>query len=118
MSLNSEVKQYQEKLRKFAKERKWEQFHSPKNVACALSVEASELLEIFQWLTEDQSHKLNEKQLSEVRDEISDVFLYLVKLADILDINLSKSLDQKMVKNEKKYPAGLVQGSPKKYTEY
>jgi NTP pyrophosphatase (non-canonical NTP hydrolase) len=118
LSLNNEVKSYQTKLKDFAKEREWEQFHSPKNIACALSVEASELLEIFQWLSDDQSRKLTEKQLGEVRDEVSDVFLYLIKLADMLDINLSESLDNKMIKNEKKYPAEIVKGSSRKYTEY
>ena len=118
MSLNSEVKNYQDKLKTFAEDREWEQFHSPKNIACALSVEASELLEIFQWLSSEQSQKLNEKQIGEVRDEISDVFLYLIKLADTLDINLSESLDQKMIKNEAKYPAEIVKGSSRKYTEY
>jgi NTP pyrophosphatase (non-canonical NTP hydrolase) len=118
LSLNNEVKSYQSKLKEFAKERDWDQFHSPKNIACALSVEASELLEIFQWLSDDQSRKLSEKQLDEVRDEVSDVFLYLVKLADMLDLNLSESLDNKMIKNEKKYPADMVKGSSRKYTEY
>ena len=118
MSLNSEVKNYQDKLKTFAEDREWEQFHSPKNIACALSVEASELLEIFQWLSSEQSQKLNEKQIGEDRDEISDVFLYLIKLADTLDINLSESLDQKMIKNEAKYPAEIVKGSSRKYTEY
>lgn len=118
MSLNIEVSHYQDRLRKFAREREWEQFHSPKNIACALSVEASELLEIFQWLTDDQSRKLSEKQMQHTRDEISDVFLYLIRLADMLDINLSESLDKKIIKNEKKYPTEVVKGSSKKYTDY
>ena len=75
-------------LRKFAEERDWDQYHSPKNLASALSVEAAELLERFQWLTEDQSRKLPPEELQKVREEMADVLNYLVRLADKLDVNL------------------------------
>ena len=84
----------------------------------ALSVEVSELLEHFQWLTEDESRNLDEKSLSEVADEIADVQNYLVRLADKLGIDILEAAAVKFVKNEKKYPADLVRGSSKKYTEY
>lgn len=106
------------KLRKFAGDRDWDQFHSPKNIAMALSVEVSELLEHFQWLTEDESKNLDAAALSEVADEIADVQNYLVRLADKLGIDILDAAATKFVKNEAKYPADLVRGSSKKYSEY
>jgi dCTP diphosphatase len=105
-------------LRQFAKDRDWDQFHSPKNLSMALSVEVSELLENFQWLTEEQSYTLDQQQRAAVVDEIADVQMYLARLADKLDINIGEAIEQKIVKNEAKYPAELVKGSSKKYTEY
>jgi dCTP diphosphatase len=105
-------------LRQFAAERDWDQFHSPKNLAIALSVEASELLEHFQWLTEAQSIALPPDKLEEVRDEMADVLLYLVRLADKLDVDLVDAAEKKMAKNAQKYPAAKVRGSMKKYTDY
>jgi len=105
-------------LRKFAAERDWDQFHSPKNLAIALSVEASELLEHFQWLTEAQSGALAPDKREEVRDEMADVLLYLVRLADKLDVDLVDAAEKKIAKNAKKYPAAQVRGSMKKYSEY
>jgi len=105
-------------LRKFAAERDWDQFHSPKNLAIALSVEASELLEHFQWLTEAQSSALAPGKRDEVRDELADVLLYLVRLADKLDVDLVDAAQKKIAKNAQKYPASQVRGSMKKYSEY
>ena len=105
-------------LRKFAAERDWEQFHSPKNLATALSVEASELLEHFQWLTEAASAGLPPEKRALVRDEMADVLLYLVRLADKLDVDLVEAARNKIAKNAPKYPAAQVRGSMKKYTEY
>jgi len=107
-----------DKLRAFVAERDWDQFHSPKNLASALSVEAAELLEHFQWLTEEQSRNLPPEKLAEVRDEMADVFVYLVRLADKLDVDLLAAAAVKMEKNALKYPAGKVRGSMKKYSEY
>jgi dCTP diphosphatase len=84
----------------------------------ALSVEVSELLENFQWLTEEQSYTLDQQQRAAVVDEIADVQMYLARLADKLDINIGEAIEQKINKNEAKYPAELVKGSSKKYTEY
>ena len=92
-------------LRKFAAERGWEQFHSPKNLAMALSVEAAELTEHFPWLTEAQSLALSEEQREAVALEMADVLIYLVRMADRLDINLLAAARRKVVLNAKKYPA-------------
>ena len=106
------------KLKKFADDRDWDQFHSPKNLSMALSVEASELVECFQWLTEEQSQNLSPEQLSAVIDEIADVQVYLLRLATKLDVNILDAVEQKMVKNVAKYPADKVRGSAKKYDQY
>ena len=105
-------------LRNFAKERDWEQFHSPKNLVMALSVEVSELMEHFQWLTEQQSASLQSETLQQVGEEIADVLLYLIRLSDQLNINLPETIKNKMAKNEQRYPPEKVKGSSKKYTEY
>ncbi|MHB1123551.1 MAG: nucleotide pyrophosphohydrolase [Ramlibacter sp.] len=104
-------------LRAFAAEREWAQFHSPKNLACALSVEAAELLEHFQWLTEEQSRQLTPEQLAAVGQEAADVLLYLLQLADQLGIDLAEAAREKIEVNARKYPASLVRGSSRKYTE-
>lgn len=109
--------QLRDALREFAAERDWDQFHSPKNLASALSVEASELLEIFQWLTEEQSRNLTPEQLAHAREELADVLNYLVRLADKLDVNLMDAAREKIAKNALKYPADKAPGSMKKYSE-
>ena len=113
-----DLNQLQAYLRQFAKDRDWDQFHSPKNLSMALSVEVSELLENFQWLTEEQSYTLDDQQRAAVVDEIADVQMYLARLADKLDINIGEAIEQKINKNEAKYPAELVKGSSKKYNQY
>lgn len=113
-----DLDQLQAYLRQFAKDREWDQFHSPKNLSMALSVEVSELLENFQWLTEEQSYNLDEQQRAAVIDEIADVQMYLARLADKLNINIGDAIEQKAIKNEAKYPVYKVKGSSKKYTEY
>ncbi len=107
-----------DKLRQFAAERDWDQFHTPKNLAAALSVEAAELLEHFQWLTGEQSTRLPADQRAAVRDEMADVLLYLIRLADKLEVDLLEAAAQKIAKNAIKYPAGQVRGSMKKYSDY
>jgi len=106
------------KLREFAKERDWDQFHSPKNLSMALSVEVAEVVEHFQWLTEEQSKNLTPYKLEEVKEEIGDVFIYLVRLADKLGIDLFEAADEKIEKNKLKYPAETVRGKSLKYSEY
>lgn len=108
----------QQKIREFATRRDWNQYHSPKNLAAALSVEASELLEHFQWLSAEESQSLEGEKLVEVSHEMADVFYYLLRMSDVLGVDLEKALAAKMVINEEKYPAELVRGSAKKYTEY
>ena len=104
-------------LRDFAAARDWGQFHSPKNLAMALSVEAAELLELFQWLTEAQSRALTPEDHAKVSDEIADVLLYLIRLGDQLGIDPVAAAQRKMVANERKYPADKARGNSKKYTE-
>ena len=104
-------------LRAFAAERAWEQFHTPKNLACALSVEAAELLEHFQWLTEAQSQALTVGKKAEVAAEAADVFLYLLQLCDKLGIDLIAAAHAKMQVNAEKYPAALARGTAAKYTD-
>jgi len=104
-------------LRAFAAERAWEQFHTPKNLACALSVEAAELLEHFQWLTEAQSQALPDDKKAEVAAEAADVFLYLLQLCDKLGIDLIAAAHTKMQVNAEKYPAALARGTAAKYTD-
>ena len=107
-----------ERLRKFAAERDWDQFHSPKNLTMALIVEAAELVEHFQWMKEDESASLPPDKLAEVEQELADIQIYLIRLADKLDVDLMKAVARKIDLNEKKYPAEKARGSSKKYTEY
>src|SRR5215207_8731191 len=105
-------------IREFIAEREWEQFHSPKNLAMALSVEAAEIVEHFQWLTEEQSQNLSQEKLAEIREEIGDVMIYLTELADKLGIDPVEAAKAKVEINGKKYPAALVRGKASKYTDY
>ena len=107
-----------DRLRRFAAERDWDQFHSPKNLAMALIVEAAELVEHFQWLSQAESGSLPEAKLAEVEAELADIFIYVVRLADKLDVDLLAAVEAKIRHNERKYPADRVRGSAKKYTEY
>jgi dCTP diphosphatase len=104
-------------MRAFAAERDWEQFHTPKNLASALAVEAAELMEPFQWLTPEQSAQLDAPTKARVADEIADVLLYLVRLADRLDIDIAAAARAKLAKNAEKYPVDRSRGSARKYTE-
>lgn len=106
-----------DELRRFATDRDWDQFHSPKNLASALSVEAAELLEPFQWLTEEQSRQLTAEQSAAVREEMADVLLYLIRLADKLQVDLAEAAREKIVRNSARYPVEKARGSSKKYTD-
>ena len=106
-----------DELRRFAADRDWDQFHSPKNLASALAVEAAELLEPFQWLTEEQSRQLTAETSLAVREEMADVLLYLIRLADKLDIDLVAAANDKIIQNSAKYPVEKSRGSSKKYTD-
>jgi len=102
-------------LRNFAQERDWDQFHSPKNLAMALTVEAAELQEKFQWLTEDESRRLAGEPLEAVKDELADVFLYTLRMAQVLGVDLLAAAEAKMVKNVRKYPVEKARGNATKY---
>jgi len=115
--MNSEIEQLKAALRTFAADREWEQFHSPKNLATALSVEAAELLEHFQWLTEEQSRSLSEETRQAVSQEAADVLLYLLQLCDKLGIDALDAARKKLELNAKKYPVERARGTSKKYSE-
>lgn len=103
-----------DKLRDFARERDWEQFHTPKNLAMAMIVEAAELVEHFQWLTAEQSNTLEANRLEQVRQEIGDVLIYLTRIADMLGVDPVAAAHDKMVINAAKYPVELARGSAAK----
>jgi len=104
-------------LRAFAAERDWDQFHSPRNLAAALAVEAAELLEPFQWLTDEQSRELSPESRAAVEQEMADVLLYLVRLADKLEVDLEQAARAKIALNAQKYPVEKARGSNRKYDE-
>ncbi len=102
--------------RRFAEARDWPQFHTPKNLAMALSVEAAELLECFQWLTPEQSAQITGRERHAVEEEVADVLLYLLRLSDVLGIDLLQAAQRKMAVNARKYPVALARGSARKYS--
>lgn len=106
-----------QRLREFADARDWDQFHSPKNLAMALSVEVAEIVEHFQWLSEEQSKNLPLHKLEEVEAELADTLNYLIRLADKLDIDLFAAAQRKIEVNEQKYPVEKSRGNATKYTE-
>ena len=111
------IKKIQKQLSDFADERDWNQFHNPKNLSMALSVEASELVEIFQWLTPEQAEAIMSTDEGEhVKEEIADVMIYLIRLADKLNVDLEDAVDDKIVKNGEKYPIDTSKGSTTKRT--
>ncbi|HXH76629.1 MAG TPA: nucleotide pyrophosphohydrolase [Bacteriovoracaceae bacterium] len=116
---NIDLKELNKDIQKFVEERDWDQFHSIKNLACALSVESSELLEIFQWLKDSESNEIhkNPALLSKVEDEVADIFVYLMRILSKTEIDLEKAVRQKLLKNELKYPVALSRGISKKYNE-
>lgn len=105
-------------LRAFVAERDWDQFHTPKNLAAALSVEAAELLEPFQWLKTGELPELDKCKQEAIRHELADVLIYLVRLADKLDVDLMDAASEKLLHNRAKYPANKVRGDSRKYSEY
>ena len=107
-----------ERLRAFVAERDWDRFHSPKNLSMALAVEAAELVELFQWLTEDESRALDAARRRRAAEELADILVYLVRIADRLDIDLLQAAGEKLGQNALKYPAERVRGQARKYEEY
>lgn len=104
-------------LRNFAAAREWERFHSPKNLAVALSVEAGELLEHFQWISDEESSAIAPNTIERIEEEVADVLLYLIRLADVLNIDLVEAAEHKLAVNETRYPVEKSRGTSKKYTE-
>lgn len=111
------LRELRDALRTFAAERDWDQFHSPRNLATALAVEAAELLEPFQWLDEAQARDLAPSIRAAVEEEMADVLLYLVRLADKLDVDLAGAAHSKILRNAEKYPVERARGSSRKYDE-
>ncbi len=111
------IEDVQLKVKRFVEEREWQPYQSPKNIVMALSGEVGELIEHFQWLTQEESNSLTDELKAEVRDEMADVFIYLTRLADILDIDLICAAEQKIQKNARKYPVEKARGNQTKYTK-
>ena len=113
------ISDIKKRLAQFASARNWDQFHSPKNLSMALAAEAAELLEIFQWLTDEQARDIvhDEKEMAQIRQEIADVMIYLIRLADKLDVNIEHAVLDKIALNEKKYPIALAKDNAVKYNK-
>jgi len=113
-----DIKKLQSELARFATERDWEQFHSPKNLAMALTAEAGELLEVFQWLTEAESEALrpDDKGWRLARDEIADLQIFLLRLADRLGVDIERAVTEKIARNAERYPVSEVRGDPTKFS--
>ena len=113
-----DLKTIQEKLRKFSQDRDWDQFHSPKNLAMAMSVEVAELLEIFQWSNDGGMEKIEDKETrKQIEEEIADIFNYLVKFVDLMDLDLEELSLEKIKKNDMKYPVDKFKGKSDKYNK-
>ena len=113
-----DLKTIKEKLRKFSQERDWDQYHSPKNLAMAMSVEVSELLEIFQWSNDGGMEKIEDKETKkQIEEEIADIFNYLVKFVDLMDLDLEELSVEKIKKNDMKYPVDKFKGKSDKYNK-
>jgi dCTP diphosphatase len=112
------LEQLRKRLAEFAAARDWDQFHSPKNLSMALIAEAAELVEHFQWLTEEQSHNLDDTKLQEVAMELADILIYTIRVADKLGIDLASTAHEKIDLNEKRYPADKVRGDARRASEY
>ena len=106
------------RLARFAAERDWEQFHSPKNLSMALIAECAELVEHFQWITEAESRSLAPERLEEVRLELADILIFLVRCADRLGVDLIAAANDKIAINDARYPADRVRGSARRAAEY
>jgi dCTP diphosphatase len=117
-SMSNDLTTIRNTVRTFVSERDWDQFHTPKNLSSALCVEAAELLEHFQWLHTGKADELGPDKLKDVSHEMADVLVYLVRLADKLNVDLGAAVEEKMVLNRLKYPADKVRGDMRKYDQY
>jgi dCTP diphosphatase len=116
--MTDSVAELQAKINAFVEERDWAQFHSPKNLAMAMIVEAAELVEHFQWNTEAESRELTSERREQVGHELADTFVYLLRIAQVLNIDLIDEANKKIALNALKYPVEKAKGSNAKYTEY
>ena len=107
-----------QKMALFVRERDWEQFHTPKNISMSIAIEAAELMEHFQWLTVEQSKDLDAAALADIGEELADIVIYSLSMANFLKLDLAQTVLAKMEKNIRKYPADKVQGKSHKYTYY
>ncbi len=112
------LQELRNRINDFVSERDWAQFHTPKNLAMAMIVEAAELVEQFQWDTPQESQRLTPSKREAVAHELADTFVYLLRIAEVLEIDLIDAANKKIVLNAQKYPADKVKGSNAKYTEY
>ena len=116
--MNDSLNDIRARLAAFAQERDWDQFHTPKNLAMALSVEVAELVEHYQWLPTGADAELDDAKRTGIRHELADVLMYLVRLADKSGVDLHAAVLEKMVLNAKKYPVEQVRGDARKYSDY
>jgi len=116
--MSDSIENLNQQLKAFAVERDWEQFHNPKNLSMALIAECAELVEHFQWLTEQQSLNLDKNKKQEVAMELADIFIYLIRTAERLDIDLIESAQTKMTINQQRYPIERVKGDARRASEY
>lgn len=114
----SSFEDLQKMIRKFCDDRNWGQFHNPKDLAISLALESAEVLEHFQWMNDDEMKIYSKEKKEAISEELADVFYWTLLISNKLDIDLVKSFEKKMVKNEAKYPIGKSKGSHKKYTEF
>lgn len=113
----SNIKKLTEKIKKFRDEREWKQFHNPKDVALSLILEAAELLELFQWKNQKEIEKYIKTNKEEIGDELADILYWILLMCNDLKINISKALEKKIKKNEKKYPVEKARGKHTKYNK-
>ena len=116
--MSDQLEQLRERLAKFASDRDWDQFHSPKNLSMALIAEAAELVEHFQWLSEEDSKNLNAGTQKEVSMELADILIFLIQVSDKLGVDLVEAAWEKIETNEERYPVDKVKGSAKRASEY
>jgi dCTP diphosphatase len=112
----TELEEIRHLIREFRDARDWMQFHNPKNLACSISIEASELLEHFQWKTLEESLVVTTAKKAQIAHEVADVAIYLIELADNLEIDLGQAIREKLAQNAAKYPVSRSKGSAAKYT--
>ena len=111
------IEELKEKIRKFRDDRDWKQFHNPKDLAISIAIEASELLEEFQWKDKAGVERKVSDEKHKIEDEMADVYIYLLEMSDVLGVDLIEAAKKKMAKNELKYPVEKAKGNAKKYTE-